>query len=87
MSLTHTRGSVTVNVLPSCFQPLLSFFLDVAQGGWGEEVKFTARCLKKVGVGVETWPPWMEWEGVSGVGTGRELGPGEGLCCPLPKHL
>lgn len=34
-------------------------------------------------------PGLLGWSGrgVSGVGTGRELGPGEGLCFPLPKHL
>lgn len=43
---------------PSCFQPLHSVLLAMAQRGWGKTVKFMARCVKeKMGVGVEIQSP------------------------------
>lgn len=67
---------------PSCLQPLHSFFLAVTQRGQGKEVKFTVRCLKE-----NPSPLGSNGRGVSGVGTETGVGPREGLCFLLPKHL
>ena len=67
---------------PSCLQPLHSFFLAVTQTGWEIEVKFIVRCLKE-----NPSPLGSNGRGVSGVGTEMGVGPREGLCFPLPKHL
>lgn len=58
MNLIYLGAQLMLIPFPSCFQPLHSFLLAMAQRGWGNKVKFMARCVKeKMGVGVEIQSP------------------------------